>query len=254
METNKDINPQLMQEYLKTKRFGALKIELPNEYTNSEKSIIDYRNYCSKPYSGFQSSAIKDLDATRLDSVLSINLDKLFRKAISIGTFFKPLRIKGEDIGSICIYGDVLYKSFLPEEYYKSGKPNFLEIILITKEAVIEEKHFPKSEKLINGVTRYKFLTPEFRVDEYCTSYDYIIKERSRKFKTRVVYKSVDELITQFKKKNMLSESVIMHGLPIIGQENFEKILQELGIQRERNLHTIEWSEDTKGTLCGKLE
>ena len=195
-------------------------------------------------------------------AVISIDLDRLFRSAVKIGSFLRPVIIQGDDIEFICLYGDALYKDFSPEEYHRLGKPNVVEIMLITKEKC-DQKKILKSEKPIRRATKYNYFSPHFKVDldsfggglEGLSDCGYILKKKRKGLKIGVVYKSVHELINQFKNGDELSKSVIMYGLPIIGQRNFERILQGLEVQREINCHKIIfYTNGFSGRISGRMD
>lgn len=213
---------------------------------------------------------------------ISINLKNLFRASTNFEKF--SYGIEPDAIQSICLYGSVLYKNFPGQ--LSEVKPIF------GRRFVLQERKIPKDLDFLvllnKGLTKEDVIIPPKTRDgdrnnekylnfknglikiewDYGTSY--IVKKGFSKIDVssatgfdgetderilnfHLCYRSVDQFLNGIGKGDFISEEAASYGIPIIGGENFERILKKHNFPNRNPLYNIRWSESLKGKLKGKL-
>ncbi len=238
----KDITPKLMQKYFESGKLGNIRIEIPD-----------------------QNNIYKEMD---------VDLSELYRHSTGI-KFFK-FEVSPEEIQTMCVYGSVLYKHFSLEEkipitrkkYWLFGPtqttirtkskpihfPNDFDIMIITNKAFSKEKIIkPKKHIVDDSYGPYEVIdhTSIKTKKRLPSSYGYF--EILGGANLHIVYRSVEQFLKGLGKGDTLSESVVRYGIPIVGQEKFYKIIDEVNYPKREAKHFIKWTEDLEGKLQGEI-
>ncbi len=233
--TTNSLTAEVFQKYLDHKQLGRLSIHIP-DCKNGSMSI-------------------------------NVNLESLFRDATGY-KFFKHEN-KPEDIEAMCVFGSVLYKQFprpieiknrkkwflfgekiTKEKLLLRNRPNDFDVMVITKENLTEDKIIipqlikEKYEKKPKGIAE-----AEWGVDD---GYGGVIVRTD--YGVHIIYRSVEQFLAGIGHGDTVSECVFKYGVPIIGKEKFDKLVDRNHdyIKREQ-LHDIEWTESLEGVLSGKI-
>ncbi len=218
----RDMTPELMQRYFENRDLGGLTIKIPDCGT------------------------------------VRTSLSHLFRSITGHEAY--EYQTEPENIEAIAIYGSVLYKHFpVPGKTIqvnqdnirgflglgkkvprtipgKREKPEDIDLMVITKEGLTDEKIIPtiKEDRYIEG---------------FYGHYQEFITEQG----LHIVYRSTDQFLEGIGNGDELSESVVKYGVPIVGEKRFTEIIRDVKNPTRENLHSFEWGEDSIGRLHGRI-
>ena len=188
------------------------------------------------------------------------------------------------DTESICVYGSSLYRNFTTKRENRwlffwpkrikerNKKPNDFDVMVITKETPKLEQMIIQSEINLNEITEYSFYHGgyytwhELIVGEVPVTFkirgkwfgeikeiaDYFSSLKKRAAGLHIIYRSLDQFLSGPGKGDELSESVVRYGIPIIGIERFNQIVQTIQYPERKPLHDIKWYI-SRGKLNGEI-
>lgn len=240
MVDSKDITPRYMQEMYEQDNLGKLVIKLRGFKSYEFKSKIPFME--KEDYNG--------------TAEIHMDLKRIWEEITS--------RIKPKNIETICVYGGVLdiikprkVQKQRPKYFGLFGpktikhieinrrKPNDLDLIVLTKEDVEDSLFFPGKENIAKIEKLKKIWT--------CGESRWYGEDKKfvSGFPLHLTYRSVNQFLNYLQKQDVLSCDTIKRGLPIVGEENFNKVVSMTNpISIKRNpQHTIEW--DNAGKLQG---
>ena len=231
----KDITPELMKKYFESGKLGKLSVQIPDCGT------------------------------------ISADLTQLYRHAT--GLKFFEYQTSPKNIEAMAVYGSVLYKHFPQETMTKTKKiwvlfgpevqkeitkpremPKDFDVMVITREGLTDDKIIVPKKKLVDTGYGYVESTIPTAVEtKELVAYNYGYIEVRGGSNLHIVYRSVEQLLSGLGKEDTVSESVVRCGIPIIGQNRFGEIVQDVASPKRETLHQIEWNEDLEGILQGKI-
>lgn len=193
---------------------------------------------------------------------IKINLRDIYE--IVIEPPFLKTQLNPEEIEAICLFGSCLYRHF-PKRYEKSflkkeKVPSDIDLMAILKRGIIGGKlvvfkrnqpweKYMKKDSSISFKRLFDLLSRKSSEQIPFSSYE----EKSKK-PLHISYHSVEQFINGAQTgKDLISESVIRYGLPIIGQERFDEITKEITNPRREPLYNIEWAENLEGKIQCKI-
>ncbi len=194
---------------------------------------------------------------------MKIDLNKIWQYSANLNAFSKEItKINKEkvfpgNISALCIYGSVLYKN-LPKTKFKKTwfgfgtkriavvrpikEPNDLDLMVLTKEPVGEELFFPGKENIVK--------TSILESDGFLGG-GYGSQEVRGNLKLHLTYRSEEQFLNTLQNGDVLSEAVVRYGLPLVGENNFERTISGISSPKRNPLHEIIWKDS--GKLNGKI-
>ncbi len=231
METTNDLTAELFQKYLENKQLGNLLIQIP-----------DCKHTCGGLF----------------NLPMNTSLEHLFKEATNY-RFFKH-ETKPENIEAICVYGSVLYKHFPRKTEIRKRKKWFVFGKEIQEEVLLPRKKPGDFDVMVitkEGFTEEKIIIPEGKgivvsTEGFETEYGYY--EAKTNHNLHITYRSIAQFLSGIGNRDTLSESVFRYGVPIVGREQFEELVNTSydTVKREPQ-HEIEWHENHEGILWGKI-